>query len=253
MDKADILERALWDTFWLPPDAERVERPELLYLRSEHPDASLNIVLRVRPTGAEHARRLVAEVSARHLGPSRFVLTPQSRFEYMRPALEAWGYRRQGEFDAMLAPVDSLALRRVPEVRVRVVEDMQALRDGLFVLESEGKRVPSGSALQGELDGCTGVARRTWRFIAYVHDDPVCVGNMDTFPALGLAVFWGGTTLAERRGRGLYTAVVRARVARAQALGLSHVGLYARLSSSAPIVEKQGFQRFGRMEHWDRA
>jgi GNAT superfamily N-acetyltransferase len=71
--------------------------------------------------------------------------------------------------------------------------------------------------------------------------------------ALGLAFLWAGCTIAEARGRGLYSAVVSARIDWARQRGLQLVGLYALTTTSSPVVAKQGFTRHGGLTHWERA
>ena len=48
------------------------------------------------------------------------------------------------------------------------------------------------------------------------------------------------------------SAVIAARVALATQLGITRVGLYARLDTAAPVVVKQGFAQHGLMNYWDR-
>ncbi|MCB9741962.1 MAG: hypothetical protein H6741_09825 [Alphaproteobacteria bacterium] len=252
-----ILERTQWDFFWLPPGVEQVDRPELLYLRSARPSTMLNMVTRTRPRGPAHAGELVAEVAAAHAGPSRFQLVPQSGALLLRPFLETAGYRVSHVHDAMAIAVGDYQPRPASGVVVRQVLDLAGLRDSVEVSAQVFGDRPSYSEaeLAQQLHECSAEGCRVQRFVAYdaVTDQPLAAANLNLFRDLRFGFFWAGGTLPEARGRGVYSALVAARVARAQALGLSHVGLYARLSSSAPIVEKQGFQRFGRMEHWDRA
>ena len=58
--------------------------------------------------------------------------------------------------------------------------------------------------------------------------------------------------MPEARGRGAYSTVLEARIRAASELGITHVGLYAVTDTSAPVVLRQGFERFGRMTYWDR-
>jgi hypothetical protein len=46
--------------------------------------------------------------------------------------------------------------------------------------------------------------------------------------------------------------LLASRLALARDLGLSLVGLYARDATSAPIVARCGFERWGEMTYWDR-
>ena len=55
------------------------------------------------------------------------------------------------------------------------------------------------------------------------------------------------------RGRGAYTALLATRMEYARRAGIGVVGLYARETTSAPIVAAQGFERFGEARQWDRA
>jgi GNAT superfamily N-acetyltransferase len=54
------------------------------------------------------------------------------------------------------------------------------------------------------------------------------------------ASLWGGSTLPEQRNRGLYTALLAARLAEARARGVRYVTVDAR-AMSRPILEKRGF------------
>lgn len=80
-------------------------------------------------------------------------------------------------------------------------------------------------------------------FVAYAHEAPVAAGWVvdggPTSPFLGL---FGGATLVEHRGRGLYRALVaaRARFARARGKGFSTVDAGP---MSTPILERLGFVR----------
>ena len=60
------------------------------------------------------------------------------------------------------------------------------------------------------------------------------------------------STVREGRGRGAYAAVVAARLHEAARAGCGLVGMYAREGTSAPIVERQGFEKHGPMVTWIR-
>lgn len=80
-------------------------------------------------------------------------------------------------------------------------------------------------------------------FVAYAGAAPVAAGwtvdGSSASPFLGLA---GGATLAEHRGRGLYRALVAARVRHARALGKRFLTVDAG-PMSAPILARLGFVR----------
>jgi hypothetical protein len=92
------------------------------------------------------------------------------------------------------------------------------------------------------------------RFVAYdeTSGEPIASAGLTTYPDLEFGFLWAGATVPHARGRGAYSALVAARVQRAGELGLKSAGLYAKLDTSAPIVSKQGFARYGRMIYWQR-
>lgn len=78
-------------------------------------------------------------------------------------------------------------------------------------------------------------------YVAYVEQKPACAGwvyfdRHDQFASL-----WGGSTVAEHRGRGLYTAVLAARVQEARQRGFRFLTIDAG-EMSPPIVARQGFR-----------
>lgn len=78
-------------------------------------------------------------------------------------------------------------------------------------------------------------------YIAYVEGDPVSAGWIDYHDGNPFAGLWGGATLPQYRQRGLYTALVAARVQEARARGVRFVTIDAS-PMSRPTLEKLGFQ-----------
>jgi hypothetical protein len=79
-------------------------------------------------------------------------------------------------------------------------------------------------------------------YIVYEGDVPAGVGRLHTHAQTPLAGLYGGGTLPEYRGRGLYRAGVAARARDARALGARYVRVDA-LPTSRPILERLGFVR----------
>lgn len=77
-------------------------------------------------------------------------------------------------------------------------------------------------------------------FVAYVDEVPACAGwtyyNEGHFAGL-----WGGSTLETYRGRGLYSAVLAARVREARQRGVRYLTIDAG-AMSGPIVARHGFE-----------
>mgnify|MGYP001089399126 CR=1 FL=1 len=78
-------------------------------------------------------------------------------------------------------------------------------------------------------------------YIAYVNDLPVAHARITFHEGSPFAGLWGGSTLQEHRGRGIYTALLAARVQEARARGVRFLTIDAS-PMSRPIVEKRGFQ-----------
>ncbi len=254
MDLDDVLEQTQWDTFWLPDDAAVVEREEVLYLTSPRDEGYLNVVLRVR-ADAPRVPALVSEVDHAHRAvSSRWMLAGRSRHPALPEALTAAGYAVEHEHFAYTIDVARYEPRPTPSLVARPVETLDDLRDcqNVTSLAFDRPRLTDDALDAQELSMCTGPGARVRRFVVRdaVTDKPLTSGGMNVYPELRFGFLWAGGTVPEGRHRGAYTALVAARVAEARALGLSHVGLYARVETSAPIVEAQGFTRGGPMTYW---
>lgn len=77
-------------------------------------------------------------------------------------------------------------------------------------------------------------------FVAYVEDEPACVG-WTYYSSSHFAGLWGGSTLEAHRGRGLYTAVLAARVQEARVRGVPYLTIDTG-PMSRPIVSGYGFK-----------
>jgi GNAT superfamily N-acetyltransferase len=78
-------------------------------------------------------------------------------------------------------------------------------------------------------------------YAAYVAGQPACAGWIYFHPNGQFADLWGGSTVPEHRGRGLYTAVLAARVQEAAARGYRFLTIDAS-PMSQPIVARYGFR-----------
>ncbi len=78
-------------------------------------------------------------------------------------------------------------------------------------------------------------------FAAYVADEPVCAAWSTRNAGSPFAGLWGGGTLPAHRGKGVYTAVVAARLQHLKRQGVRFLNVDAS-PMSRPILEKRGFQ-----------
>jgi hypothetical protein len=78
-------------------------------------------------------------------------------------------------------------------------------------------------------------------YVAAVNGQPACAGWVYFRPNSLFADLWGGSTVAEQRGRGLYTALLAVRVQEAIKRGYRFLTIDAG-PMSGPIVRRHGFQ-----------
>nr|PZN49668.1 MAG: hypothetical protein DIU68_19685 [Chloroflexota bacterium] len=78
-------------------------------------------------------------------------------------------------------------------------------------------------------------------YAVYVDGRPVSSAWIYVLPGSRFGSMWGGSTLPAYRGRGIYTALVAARVQEARRRGLRFLTIDAG-PMSRPIVEKLGFR-----------
>ena len=258
MDVDARIEESLWDLFWLPAWAEVVDRPELLYTRSERDQHALNAVHRVRADDPGILPGLVAEVDAAHRGvTSRWMLARDSQHAALPPLLLRHGWTPEHRHHVRATQAGALKVAPSAGVRVRPVADEATLVDCIRVAEEAFGRAPQAippERIADELGQLGRAGAQVHRFVA--HDAatgaPMASGGLNTFPRLGVGFLWGGGTAPGHRGRGAYRALVAARLARAASLGCGLVGIYAREGTSDPIMAALGFERHGTMITWVR-
>jgi len=251
----DILEMTQWDYFWVPGDVRVTDRPELLYYSCLRDVPMLNVVTRTRAE-SERLPALIEEVSRTHENVrSRWLVRDLPSWEPLQRALDAAGYAPKIHTFASAIDVKEYEPRSAEGIVVRQVLDMQTLRDSVAVMGQAfgGSRAMTDEELARDLENCT-QGTRVQRFVAYDEAtmEPVSSGGITLFPALRFGFLWAGGTIPEARGRGAYSAILKARIDRARELGFEYVGLYAVTDTSGPIVYRQGFQRYGTMTYWER-
>ena len=150
------------------------------------------------------------------------------------------------------AQMTTLAIERepdgAPEIEVRRVE---SLDDYLTALEIDWTAFDLPPEQRQERRAA---ARAAWPlivadgrsnvYLAYLDGEPVGFGRAVFAPWAALLL--GGATVPEARGRGVYTALVHARWRDTVARGVPRMVVSAG-PMSAPILEKLGFMRLGRV------
>jgi GNAT superfamily N-acetyltransferase len=139
-----------------------------------------------------------------------------------------------GGASALAVPVDvpGVTVRRAGSTgdARRDVEAMLALQDSVF----GGGRGPSVESSMATLE--SGEAEM---WLAEVDGTVVCAGRLQVVPGTEFAGIWGGATLPEHRGRGIYRALVSARARSAIDLGVRYIHSDS-TDMSRPILERSG-------------
>ncbi|MCZ2262051.1 GNAT family N-acetyltransferase [Isoptericola sp. QY 916] len=93
------------------------------------------------------------------------------------------------------------------------------------------------------------------RVVAYQDGEPVASAGVTLAPAprpeLGtVARMWGAGTVPDRRGRGAYRAVLEERLRLSAAAGASLALVKGRVSTSARLLRRAGFERYGEENYY---
>jgi hypothetical protein len=161
----------------------------------------------------------------------------------LRERLLAAGFRADpeetvmiGEAAALTAPVEipaEVSLRRLDPEAPTFADDAHRMAAMQVAAFGDG---PGGDELIVRLVHPAGLAE-AW--IAEVADEVVCAGRLEVVPGTEFAGLWGGATLKEWRGRGIYRALVAARARSALDRGVRYVQSDCS-EMSRPILERSG-------------
>jgi len=153
-----------------------------------------------------------------------------------------------GEVGARLAVPD--------DVSVVVADDEDRLRTaGEIRARTVGPPAPTPAQLAHALS-LAREARRTGRWserewLVHVDDEPV--GQAGGTLVGDVVRLWGGGVLPAARGRGAYRALLAARCREAQAAGAQLALVKGRVDTSAPILLRAGFTKYGQERRFQRA
>ncbi|MGY5056133.1 GNAT family N-acetyltransferase [Streptomyces sp. 900105755] len=155
--------------------------------------------------------------------------------------LTAAGFRPEPQETLMIGEVARLSLdAELPDgVRVVPATDRPAIE--LVVDVHEKAFGTDGSRLRHQL--LTRLADQPDSMVALVAlagDEPVSAARVELVPGARFAGLWGGGTVAQWRGRGVYRALVAHRARVAAAHGCRYLQVDA-LPTSRPILERLGF------------
>ncbi|MER5636200.1 GNAT family N-acetyltransferase [Kitasatospora sp. NPDC002227] len=235
---------------WLPPDAEVVADDQYTILRlPEYYSFDLSVVSFTPNRPLPAAVDAVLE-RAKACGPP--VLDWQVLIGHpagLADELTARGGRVKLGLEVLAADLSQGAPRLKPpavDVSLRWATDLATTRDGIAV-ESAG----FGGALPPEerIEAAAGRDAKAFpageggRVVAYVDGEPVGAGGVVLVD--GVARLTGGVVAEDWRGRGVYRALLDARLSYAATHGAAMALVKANETTSGPILRKVGFTPFG--------
>ncbi len=167
-------------------------------------------------------------------------------YAHDRPAdlgerLRRAGFAAEDEEALMVAAVSELpAAAPLPDgVSVQPVVDEHGV--DLMVTAHERAFGADGTRLRQRLiSQLERAPESTEMLVAMAGDTPVCGARMDLHPGTDFASLWGGGTVPEWRGKGIYKALVAVRTRSAAARGIRYLQVDAS-DDSRPILQRLGF------------
>ncbi|MFJ8279044.1 GNAT family N-acetyltransferase [Streptomyces griseoviridis] len=155
--------------------------------------------------------------------------------------LRAAGFTPAPEETLMIAEVAALDLdapapegvRLLPVTDAAGVDLVADVHEKAFGTDASRLRRQLLARLTDDPDGVVAV-------VAMAGDAPVSAARMELVPGTRFAGLWGGGTVAEWRGRGIYRALVAHRARAAVARGYRYLQVDAS-SQSRPVLERLGF------------
>lgn len=243
----DAAARWTWE-----PDGSRIRDGELYLIQRPVWVRSHVAVERVR--SSRPASELVSEASAcaREWGDHALEWAVSDRDDLDIPReLVARGAEVVEQLDVLALPLgDAVAADAPADVEVHRVET----RDDVIAIGGINATVWDNAPMDdARVDAVLDEVRRGitdgtgFRVVASLEGRPVSVGGATLAPGLRgtVARLWGAATLEEARGRGAYRAVLAERLRLAAEAGATLALVKGRIATSAPILLRAGFRRYG--------
>lgn len=231
------------------PDTRVVERPGWYQIITPSAEGHLNEVYisQVEPADAERA---IDEVIAEYIprGASvKWCVGHWTEPKDFRDRLRARGF----EPTAVRAMVCATNVELHVPASIATEEVTLDTVDAFVAFEARGWGVPENQLEieRAKYNAELRASPQTGRFFsAYV--DGVIVGSAGIFLRDGFGYFVGGLVAPEARGRGVYRALVAARLAFLRSRGITRAVTHAREATSAPMLEHLGFRTVYPYECW---
>lgn len=248
------LRTAMTDMWWALPSLTIINRPDIYY--SIDPADNWNVVGYINSHSVV-LPKLIDEVSLYHKGYTSTYVTYPDHDIRLFSLLSQAGYQSKAIHDIQYLPVKNYKHEQNPRITTKIVTKKDEL---IFLEKTEAKVFNTTHQLKSDeeyeyiLQEYQRKKPRAIRMIAFdmTTRQPVGCGSMSLFEELDICLFFAGGTIPEFRNKGVYSALISARIQYAKQRGISVAGVFARQQSSAPITNKQGFVKCGEMTYWKR-
>jgi len=173
------------------------------------------------------------------------MLGPNTKPSNLAEYLVGHGATLKDRHFGMVFPVDQELEGKV-DSRVEVHEiDLKGTTDDITDMIDRAWGMPPGTCKKGvdklrKYDEGSVYAPRI--FIAFHDGKPAAFSAMELYADLPVIRIAGGATDPDYRGKGLYKAMVQARLEAARKHGKSHLVVQAITDTSAPILKRMGFR-----------
>ena len=243
---AEALWQVLVDAVVLGDDSERIARDDWVQVRTpSSPLLNVNKILRAR-LAPDEADRRIAEVLAEHRARGAsfsWIVDAGSRPADLGERLVRAGMRPIGPAFGMV--------RAVPPADFELPPPPPGVQLERAIAGDEERLAELGARGWGEpayVPAIRAVARRVFAgecadihyWLAQLDGELVGSATLRMMPGLGY--MQGACVVPEARGRGIYKALLWARLAFLRARGVTHAVIWARERTSAPIAARMGFR-----------
>lgn len=252
------IQRAMESFWWCPSSCTIINQPEISYLID--PTGDFNQVSRIDDQHP-NLESLIAKFSKAYEGAHSCVITFPEQDPRLFSLLEQHGYQASHLHDIRYCLTAHHRLYTNHQFTTKIVrtkEDLiRLLKTSSLIFDTPYIEQPEEN-LRHMLQEYNLEKPRAIRVIALAREIDhegfaIGSGSMSLFDELGVATLFGGGTIPTYRHRGVYSALLDARIAYAKARGIPIIGIYARHGTSAPIVANKGFLKCGEMLTWQRS
>ena len=211
-----------------------------------HPLANLCGLAELSERDADATIARVKDRFAKERKAFGWVTGPGTRPRDLERRLTAAGMEPIAHLAGMSAPVD-LAVHANDAVRIREVNEEEQGRETDMMGRAYGMPADVSALFVHLVSGSPGLKSRA--YFAYLDGDkPVAWSYLVYVPESPVVLLGGAATLPEARGKGIYHALVKRRLADARRDGREAAVIQADRDTSAPICAKLGFRELCALE-----